>query len=98
VKDASLLYEVPNQERDERCQSNNHEKWSPGDSRDMSRMWHKDVPNWKGITLITASGFNMGWIFVKSSALFDYPRHQYVSSDTINRPIANDLPISGLGI
>jgi hypothetical protein len=74
VKDASLLYEVPHQERNERCQSNNHEKWPPGDSRDMSRMWHKDVPNWKGMTLISIQVSIWAGFFVKSPALFDYQR------------------------
>ncbi len=40
---ASLLYEMPNQERDEGSKGYNDEKWETCNSGDMSYMWDKDV-------------------------------------------------------
>jgi len=39
VIDASILREVPYQERNERPQEHNHEEWQAGYARDMSRLW-----------------------------------------------------------
>jgi hypothetical protein len=100
VKDASLLYEVPHQERDERYQSNNHEKWTTSDSGHLSRMRNKDVPNWQSITLIKASGCNKGWVVVKKPALFDYLKSREPTKlfPAINWPVAKEFPISESGI
>jgi hypothetical protein len=58
-------------------------------------MWHKDVPNWKSITLATASGLNKGWMFSlrEYPALFDYLRHHQRPSRVICQPVIDDLPL-----
>ena len=43
VIDASILCQVPYQERNERPQEHNHEKRQAGYARDMSRLWDQDV-------------------------------------------------------
>ena len=43
VNHASVLYEVPNQEGDERRQGHNNEEWQTGNSGCMSRVWDQDV-------------------------------------------------------
>jgi hypothetical protein len=42
---ASILYEMPCQKRNEEHQKHNHEEPQAGYSRRMSRMWHEDVQN-----------------------------------------------------
>jgi len=39
------------QERDEGCQSYNHEKWEASYAGSMSLMRHQNVPNRKGLAL-----------------------------------------------
>ena len=46
---ASILYEMPFQERDEGPQIYNDEEWKAGNSGYLSNMWDKDVPDWKGL-------------------------------------------------
>ena len=40
---ASILYEMPDQERNEGCQGHHYEEWQAGNSGCMSRVWDKDV-------------------------------------------------------
>jgi len=46
---ASILYEMPNQERNEGCQGHYHEEWQASHSRRMPGMWDQDVQNREGI-------------------------------------------------
>jgi hypothetical protein len=48
VTNASLLYEMSNQEGNERSQKHNHEERQASDSG--PGMWHEDVPNWQGLS------------------------------------------------
>jgi hypothetical protein len=45
-------YEMPSQEGDEGSQVHHHEEWEACNSGCMPHLWHKDVQNWEGITLI----------------------------------------------
>ena len=47
VNHASILYEMPDQEGDERRQGHNHEERETGNSRCVPRMWDEDVQDWK---------------------------------------------------
>ena len=49
---ASILYEMPNQEGNEGCSSNNYEERKTSDSGNMPGMQNQNVPHWEGITLI----------------------------------------------
>jgi len=40
---ASVLYEMQGQERNEGCQEHNHEEWQAGDSGCVSRVRNQDV-------------------------------------------------------
>jgi hypothetical protein len=44
---SSILCKMPIQERNERCQSYNHEEWQTGNSGCLSDVWHQDVQNRK---------------------------------------------------
>ena len=52
IYSASVLYEMPLQEGNERRQVYHHEEWEVGYSGCMPHLWHKDVQNREGITLI----------------------------------------------
>jgi len=49
---ASVLYEVPDQERNERPQEHYHEEWQAGNPRNMPNLWHQDVQDRKELKLI----------------------------------------------
>jgi len=42
---------MSSQEGNEGCQSNNHEEWQAGNSRDMPDVWDKNVSNRKKLNL-----------------------------------------------
>jgi hypothetical protein len=44
---ASLLYEMPQKERDEKSQGRYHEEQETGDPGRLSYLRNKDVPNWQ---------------------------------------------------
>ena len=51
IANASILYEMPHEEGNERPQKHNHEEWQTGNSGYMLHMRHKDVQNWKELNL-----------------------------------------------
>jgi hypothetical protein len=49
VRHARLLYEMPNDEGDERNEGHNHEERQARDSRGLPSVWNQDVQNWQGL-------------------------------------------------
>jgi hypothetical protein len=60
--DASVLYEMPDQERNERPQEHYYEEWQAGNPGNMPNLRDQNVQDREGITLIIW-GLNLGWIF-----------------------------------
>ena len=52
VINAGLLYEVPCQEGNERCQKHHHEERQAGDPGRLSELWHESVQNRQGLGLL----------------------------------------------
>ena len=50
---ASILYEVPSQKRNEGHQEHNYEEWQAGDSGCLPCMWNQDVQDRKESKLVS---------------------------------------------
>ena len=70
--DASILYEVPCQKRNEGYQEHNYEEPQAGHSRCVSRMWDQDVQNREKLKLILRVAESLeGWVSLhKDTQLF----------------------------
>ena len=50
IPNASILYEMQGQKRNEGCQSHYHEEWEASDSGCVSDVWDQDVQDRKGLS------------------------------------------------
>ena len=82
---ASILYEMSFQERNQGCQGHNHEEWQAGNPGNMSGMWHKDVQNRLELDRFPQLNIREGQAFEWALGLFLCTIHLFVTPVSTSR-------------